>query len=285
MYREPGSSFEAVVQGFPSGLAGTIGVRIRDNQGADALARTTGGISEDIVGSGVYRVMLVAPALTGDYSIVWDTGGASPIYAVEDLTVTFDLPIPSGPTSTYATQDDVLARAGRLQGVYSVAGKRPNLGDVDAMLDQVSAEIDVQISAAGYDPSLLTAELQDSLRNVAAWAVVVRTLPEASPGDNAVDAIVERGQAILNASGFPSLGTGATNVMESIGALNALQAGAGGGGPGSSAGSFWDDVSESDDLWSRLRRGDKVVLTNGALPVELFEQDADAPQFRRNQSL
>jgi hypothetical protein len=94
IYVAPGASFEAVVQGFPTGLTGTIGVRIRDNQGADALARTTAGIAEDIANSGIYRVTLIAPSTAGQYSIVWDDGsisGPSDV-AVEELVVTHTAP-------------------------------------------------------------------------------------------------------------------------------------------------------------------------------------------------
>lgn len=183
----------------------------------------------------------------------------------------------------YATVDDVYARAGRFAGLFQVAGKHPDQTDLATELGVITDSIDVEIRAHGYEPASLDADLISSLRDVAAWAAIVRLLPGASPGDNAVDAIVERGQAILNASGFPALGEG-TNVIAQIGAIAALEAGAGGGGPGSSAGSFWDDLP-ADTIWSRMRRGDVVVLTNGAIPdAESAAADA-GPQFRRGMSL
>lgn len=184
----------------------------------------------------------------------------------------------------YATQDDVLARAGRFAGLFQVAGKRPNAEDLDEMLATVSAVIDTEIRAHGYDPATMTAELVESLRDVTAWAVLIRALPQASPGDNAIEPLIERGSAIVSASGFPSLAEGSSaNVVELMGALEALEAGAGGGGTGSSAGSFWDDLPEEWIQGRLWRRGD-VTLLNGALPEGLEGQDA-APAFRRGMSL
>lgn len=145
----------------------------------------------------------------------------------------------------YAVRDDVLARAGRFQAVFSQAGKRPNLADLDAFLADVAAIIDAEIRAEGYDPALLTPELEAALKDVNAWAVVVRALPEAAPGDDAVQALVDRGVAILEAAGFPSLAGGGSGDV--FAALELLEAGVGGGGPGSSAGSFWDQLPEDDE--------------------------------------
>lgn len=184
----------------------------------------------------------------------------------------------------YAAQGDVLARAGRFAGLFSVVGKRPNLADLDDLLEQVSAEIDVEIQAHGYDPASLDADLVTALTDVAAWAVLVRALPEASPGDNATEPTIERGVAILNASGFKSLAEGGVNVLEAMGAIAALEAGSAGGGPGTSAGSLWDDLPE-ETLWSRLRRGDVVVASMGDFGTTVDAEEARGPQFHRGMSL
>lgn len=74
----PGATFEAFSPALASGLAGTVGVRIRDGAGADFLARATAGISvDDTVGAtSIYRKTLTAPTTAGQYWIVWDTGAA-----------------------------------------------------------------------------------------------------------------------------------------------------------------------------------------------------------------
>jgi hypothetical protein len=88
VYAQRGSSFEATCQGFNSGLVGTLGVRVLDNVGGTTIARTTAGITELVAGSGTYAVVMIAPQILGDYTIMWDDGVASPDHtAVEQLTV------------------------------------------------------------------------------------------------------------------------------------------------------------------------------------------------------
>ena len=86
----PGQTFEATVT-TASGLAGTLGVRIRDNQGADVLARTTAGITADVTvgATSVYRRTFTATTVRGQYTIVWDDGTG--VIATEELEVTQNL--------------------------------------------------------------------------------------------------------------------------------------------------------------------------------------------------
>lgn len=88
---EASSRFEARVEGFPSGLEGTVGVRILDNTGGTWLARTTSGVLEDPAGSGSYTATLPAPAVEGQYSVFWDWDGGGTLVpshtAAEDLRV------------------------------------------------------------------------------------------------------------------------------------------------------------------------------------------------------
>lgn len=86
IYAAPSSTVEIVADGYATALTGTIGYRIRDNQGADSIARTTTGISEDIATSGIYRAQFTAPTTAGQYTIVWDDGSGK--YATEELVVT-----------------------------------------------------------------------------------------------------------------------------------------------------------------------------------------------------
>ena len=91
IYATPGSTIEAVTQ-FATGLAGTAGIRVRDNAGNDAVAHTTSGIVEDIAGSGIYRKTLTAPTASGQYTIVWDNG--SGVYTIEELVVSYSTASP-----------------------------------------------------------------------------------------------------------------------------------------------------------------------------------------------
>jgi hypothetical protein len=83
-----GTTFEATADQAPTGLVGTIGVQIQDGQGTAVLARHTTGIVEAPAGSGIYTATMTAPAVAGQYVVVWDTGGVSPVYKSEDLAVT-----------------------------------------------------------------------------------------------------------------------------------------------------------------------------------------------------
>lgn len=107
----PGVDFEAYTSGFDTGLAGTIGVRLRDGQGADAIARTTIGIAEDIAGSGIYRVTLNAPDDQGQYWLIWDDDDGT-YAAPEELLVTASLLGPAVPSGRdLCALADVLALA------------------------------------------------------------------------------------------------------------------------------------------------------------------------------
>lgn len=89
MRAQPGATFEATVEGMPANLVGTVGVRIIDLAGGTALARHTTGIVQSVSGSGQYAATMVAPAVAGQYALLWDAGGAlTPANVwVEDLFV------------------------------------------------------------------------------------------------------------------------------------------------------------------------------------------------------
>lgn len=78
-------AFPAIVEEAPTGLVGTIGVTIRRQDGTVETARSTAAITEFVSGS--YVKTLTAPATPGNYIVVWDTGGATPTYASENLEV------------------------------------------------------------------------------------------------------------------------------------------------------------------------------------------------------
>lgn len=116
IYVAPKVAFEASVSGAPSGLVGTMGVRIVDVPTATTvLARTTAGIVEYPAGSGVYTTILTAPGTPGTYQVVWDSGVVSPTTsAEEDLFVSALYPgeaVASG--SDLCTLDQVRAWLGK----------------------------------------------------------------------------------------------------------------------------------------------------------------------------
>lgn len=133
----PGATFEAVAQGFPTGLAGTIGVRILDNAGGTTLARTTAGISEIVASSGIYAVSLTAPTAIGFYSIVWDDGsisGPSDV-ASEDLFVSYS-------ASTAVVASNAYVAVADLKETLSLTGETYADNDITAAINAASRAID-----------------------------------------------------------------------------------------------------------------------------------------------
>jgi hypothetical protein len=124
---EASQPFEAVYAHGGSGLVGTLEVALIDNDGNTVLGPTTLDIGEQIVGgtpTGIYVWnAAAAPAITGQYSIVWSPDGTfdAATTSVDELVVvpvgsstlpsipTDDGFLTSGPCSAWATTADVVA--------------------------------------------------------------------------------------------------------------------------------------------------------------------------------
>jgi hypothetical protein len=160
--------------------------------------------------------------------------------------------------AVYASQDDVLARAGRVGGAFSVPGRQPTLADVDAFLVAVSAEIDEAIRARGFDPASLDSNAKAALLDLAAYGALARALR--ALGDRSPEVL----QILVEADAVWASAMGDTKAPGSISdgtfpVIAALLAGAAGGGAVSSAGSFWGDETdygrpdqaraEANELW------------------------------------
>lgn len=143
----------------------------------------------------------------------------------------------------YADFSDVQARSGRFATLFDVAGQHPNQADVEVLLGDVSAEIDIAITARGYNPAGLDVTVKRALRDVAAYGALARAL-RGVQGEE-LDDLREYAQAIWgSAMGDPTSNTAAGQrgsiSAGTFPAIAALEAGEGGEG-GQSAGSFWDD--------------------------------------------
>jgi hypothetical protein len=90
IFAAPGATVEAALQWPVTGLVGTLGVRIIDTpSGSTFLARTTAGIVENPVGSGLYEWSGTGPTTAGTYSVIWDDGATTPGHtALEELVCT-----------------------------------------------------------------------------------------------------------------------------------------------------------------------------------------------------
>jgi hypothetical protein len=109
-YAQPEQTFLARVDGFPTGLTGTVGYQILDDTGAVTVARTTAGITESPADSGSYIATPTAPASAGSYSVAWDTGVVSPsTTAYDDLIVNAAGAPPTPPSDYTPTLEDVAA--------------------------------------------------------------------------------------------------------------------------------------------------------------------------------
>lgn len=89
IFANVGEPMTAVFDAAPAGLVGTIAIRIlRNSDGATVMPRTTGGITEAVAGAGIYLWKGAAPGAFGEYTVVWDTGTATPGTAsTEELKV------------------------------------------------------------------------------------------------------------------------------------------------------------------------------------------------------
>lgn len=144
-YEKPGDSFDAGLDNAPTGLVGTLGVRI-DRGAVTITPRTTAGIVEFPAGSGVYSAALTAPADEGDYKIVWDTGGLTPSWASEDLNVVFNPPTISA-SGGYTTPDSVrqILAPGGDTDPSTAAGMSDD--DLQEAINEGASEIDTRLAS------------------------------------------------------------------------------------------------------------------------------------------
>lgn len=141
--------FLAFTEEAPTGLVGTIGVQIRDQHDSVAIARTTANIVEMVAGSGIYQWSCpAAPSVPGPYVLIWDTGGGSPMYANELLTVSpGSAYVPVGDVTTVSDLTDlaVLIPWARraMEGPYGAPPDKPTMLDstIYPMLADACSEI------------------------------------------------------------------------------------------------------------------------------------------------
>jgi len=161
IYARPNEPFDAVLEGAPTGLAGTptLGVRItRPSTGTTVLARQTTGIVETPAGSGVYVAALTAPLDDGDL-VLWDTipGGAplDPDHSfTEELTVTAQ-GSPEAPVLIRPSLEDIGAllrartrsdTAGGETGTFNTT-TRPTGDEVLDFIAHATAEVGLRLPA------------------------------------------------------------------------------------------------------------------------------------------
>lgn len=174
--------------------------------------------------------------------------------------------------AVYATRDDVLARAGRIGGAFSIAGKRPNLTDIDGFLDDLSDQVDEAIRARGFDPAALDANAQKSLLDLVAYGALARAARALGDRSPEVLSVLTEADAVWGLAMGDGTNEG-TIAAGTFPAIAALLAGLGGGGAVISAGSFWEDEPDYGRPAAVQREFDALWGTNLA------------PGFSRGQKL
>jgi hypothetical protein len=120
---------------------GTVGYRLYKNDDTDSVARTTTGVIEIGTSTGQYGV----PSVTvpdDAVGVQWDTGGGSPVYAVEDIepnrdrdailadTAAIDARLPTDPADQSQVEAAITASEGNIRG-----GDNDDLKDISDQID------------------------------------------------------------------------------------------------------------------------------------------------------
>lgn len=176
----------------------------------------------------------------------------------------------------YADFADVQARAGRFVGALTVQGAHPNQADVEQLLIDLSASVDVAIRARGYDVAALDAGVKGALTDVVAFGAIARAFAGIPDSSEELEKLVAYAAKVWgSALGDPTSNTAAgqkgsiaAGTHPAIAALEAGQAGAG----GQTAGDFWTDEP-------KFGTPAQVAAELLATPPEL------APTFAKSQRL
>ena len=111
--------------GSRKGSLSTVGYTLYDKTKAIVQARTTTGVTELIDDTGIYQVLVsISSAFIG--SIVWDTGEATKLYAIEDLDF-----------RKFTYQSSVIVGGGPLKGVWTEKEKKKLFKDMRELLKAV----------------------------------------------------------------------------------------------------------------------------------------------------
>ncbi len=143
-----GLPFEAVFESGLTGLVPGVEVAIIDNVGNVVYAGSGVGITEQVVDgnpdTGIYAVVLTAPANEGQYTLVWSTDGS------------FD-------TFTVTVEDLVVRELGTILPPIGIPASGVSVGPCSAWgdINQIAACCD--IDTTGIDPFVLIAMLTSAM--------------------------------------------------------------------------------------------------------------------------
>jgi hypothetical protein len=103
----PGESRPIILTNLPSGLVGTLGVRLEDADGGVLQARTTAGMTEFAAGN--YRFWITFPETKGFYVVIADDEG---VEAIEEFKVTASAGASVAAGPLYATVEGLRSKLG-----------------------------------------------------------------------------------------------------------------------------------------------------------------------------
>jgi hypothetical protein len=166
----------------------------------------------------------------------------------------------------YANPDDVLARAGRVQGVFTVAGKRPNLADLQKFLDDTASDIDAAVRARGFDPDTFDDDTNEAFRDLNAYGALARGL---SAIQNPPAALLAEARSVWESAMGTPQDPGGTISAGTFPPIAMLEA----GGTGPSAGSLWSEEPNYGSVSSIVSEENLLRDTNLA------------PEFQREMKL
>jgi hypothetical protein len=177
----PGETRPVTFTNLPSGLVGTLGVRLEDSEDGILQARTTAGFTEFAAGN--YRKLITFPEEAGWVYVVADDEG---VEAIEEfrITATPDAPTDWRPTvaqvaailraRTYAEGSDEVD-AGEEVGTFDNT-TRPTSDQVEELIDLAVADVSMRV---GVDiPEALRASAQRVAALRAASEIERSYLPE-----------------------------------------------------------------------------------------------------------
>jgi hypothetical protein len=160
---DPGTFFEAVISGLPTGQYGTLTVAVYDGEGNIVIAPHVTGIVEQPAGT--YTAKMVTPVVPGTYNVTWVLGADS---YTEQLSVTMG----GGPEPWLPSVEDVAmwVRARTKTDTGTEAGTftpdtRPTNLDVERLILLMAASL----------PSCVGPWLPESLYNKSRFVLALKT--------------------------------------------------------------------------------------------------------------
>lgn len=162
IYAQPGQARTAVLTGAPAGIAANLRVRIVDPPNTVTIPEAAGAVEGP---AGVYSFDFTAPAVRGDYLVVW-RNAATGVETVEELNVGWSTPasigIPAG--GAYASPDALRGRLEVTPAELSDVAAQRILGNAERRIDRIAGAWPIRPNGRKLDPTTLPNIFADAIR-------------------------------------------------------------------------------------------------------------------------